>query len=142
MAPHNEIAPIARIALCACVAFLASSALALTAVADEPTDVLAAWTTSLANADHPAYLDCLHGGAQSVPEYGSPEAMTFWQAQIAQLEDQGFAGAFEIVSAPAEANRLPPGALLAYPIVDTGPIDEAIVLIQEAGSWKILRLFS
>ena len=135
--------PLRKLAEMSLVAGLAfCTALVLPAAADEPTDVLTAWMTALENADHPAYLDCLQDGAQSVPEYGSQEAMTFWQAQIAQLEGRGFVGAFEIISAPVEANRIPAGALLAYPIVDTGPIDDAIVLILEAGSWKILRLFS
>ena len=112
------------------------------AIAGEPVDVLNAWTTSLAEADHAAYLDCLHSGAQAVPEYGSLEAMRFWQAQMADLEARGFKGQFEITPAAANPTRIPPGALLARPIIPSGPIQDAIVLFQENGVWKILRLFS
>jgi hypothetical protein len=54
----------------------------------------------------------------------------------------GFAGGFEIVVVVDGGPRFPPGAVRAYPIVNGEPIREAIVLVQEAGDWKILRLFS
>jgi hypothetical protein len=112
------------------------------AVAVEPADLLDVWQESLADADYPTYLDCLHSGARGVPEYGSREAMRFWTQEMGRLREQGFAGRFVIEAATASGPRFPAGTLLAHPIIDGEPTDDAIVLIQEAGEWKILRLFS
>jgi hypothetical protein len=112
------------------------------AVAGEPVDLLDVWQEALADADYPTYLDCLHSGARGVPEYGSREAMQFWTQEMGRLRERGFAGRFAIEAATASGPRFPAGTLLAHPIIDGEPTHDAIVLIQEAGEWKILRLFS
>ena len=112
------------------------------ALADEPADLLDVWQGALADQDYPTYLDCLHSGTRDVPEYGSREAMRFWTQEMARLRDRGFAGRFALEAASASGPRFPAGTLLAHPIIDGEPTRDAIVLIQEAGEWKILRLFS
>ena len=112
------------------------------APADEPEALLEVWQTALVEGDYPTYVDCLYSGARGVPEYGSREAMGFWANEIEQLRKRGFAGRFEIEVATDGGPRFPLGTLLAHPIVDGKAIRDAIVLIKEAGHWKILRLFS
>lgn len=109
---------------------------------DSPGVVLATWQSALAQRDHAAYLACLHSAARAVPEYASPEAMAFWAGQIADLTRQGFTGEFSIEAVDVTNERFPPGAVRARPIVEDGPIDDAIILAPEQGRWTILRLFS
>ena len=110
--------------------------------ADTPEQLLETWQAALDRGDHAEYVACLHPGARAIPEYGSPEAMAFWARQLDELADRGFAGDFAIEVVSDEGGRLPPGAVRAHPIVNGQPIDESIVLVEEAGSWTILRLFS
>ena len=110
--------------------------------ADSPEERLQVWLAALDGGDYPAYLECLHTGTREVPEYGSEEAMRFWANEMGDLRQMGFAGRFEIAVVRDPGPRFPQGSVRAYPIVNGQPIREAIVLIQEAGDWKILRLFS
>lgn len=68
--------------------------------------------------------------------------MRFWADQIGKLRERGFTGRFEIEEATDTGSRLPPGSLIAHPILDGAPIQDSIILIQEAGQLKILRIFS
>ena len=68
--------------------------------------------------------------------------MTFWSGEMDELRRLGFAGQFEFEAVTEDGARIPAGSVRAFPIVDGEPIREAIILIQEAGHWKILRLFS
>ena len=120
------------------VAFVAGPSLA----AASPQALLEVWQSALAAEDHATYLGCLHSAAQEVPEYASREAMRFWAHEIEQLGARGFTGQFALEPATEVGARWPAGSLLAYPIVDGSPTRDAIVLVQEAGEWKILRLFS
>ena len=110
--------------------------------ADSPAARLEAWQAALERSDYPAYVECLHTGAREIPEYGSEEALRFWANEIGDLRRMGFTGGFEIEVVENGGPRFPPGSVRAYPIVNGEPIREAIVLVQEAGDWKILRLFS
>lgn len=128
------------------VASIVSGAIALTAApigaADSPGELLQIWQTALAQGDYQAYVACMHSETRRVPEYASEEAMAFWTQEMEQLHERGFAGRFEIEVVTDGGARLPPGTVLAHPILDGHPIRDAIVLIREAGRWKILRLFS
>jgi hypothetical protein len=128
------------------VASILSGAIALSGAtagaADSPEELLEIWQTALVQGDHQTYAACLHSGTRGVPEYASEEAMSFWAHEMEQLRRRGFAGRFEIEVVTDAGPRLPPGTVLAHPIVDGQPIRDAIVLIREAGRWRILRLFS
>lgn len=108
----------------------------------EPEALLQIWLRALAEDDFATYVDCLYSQSRSVPEYGSREAMQFWAAEMDALRKRGFGGRFEIENAGRVGPRLPAGALLARPILDGRAIPDSIVLMREAGKWKILRLFS
>jgi len=110
--------------------------------ADSPGALLSTWQAALVERDHAAYLACLHPDARAVPAYGSREAMEFWAGEIADLERDGFEGRFEIVPVGGSSARFPPGSVRAHPIVGGRVLDEAIVLVEQAGRWTILRLFS
>ena len=110
--------------------------------ADSPEVRLQMWQAALERGDYPAYVECLHTGTREIPEYGSEEAMDFWANEMGDLRRMGFTGRFEIAVVTEGGPRFPPGSVRAYPIVNGQPIREAIVLFQEAGDWKILRLFS
>jgi len=109
---------------------------------DPPERVLERWQTALDRRDYPGYLECLHPAAREIPEYGSEEAMDFWADEIGDLIRKGFSGQFRIEPVTGGGDRFPTGAIRAYPIVNGRAIDEAIVLVEEAGHWMILRLFS
>lgn len=134
--------PFFIIAVVALVFTAISCADASVAAAGEPGELLETWQTALADGDYPTYAACLHSGTREIPEYGSREAMRFWAHEIERLREQGFEGLFEIEVATDVGPRFPVGTLLAHPIVGGVPTRDAIVLIQEAGHWKILRLFS
>ena len=110
--------------------------------ADSPELLLQLWQAALDQRDHSGYLECLHPAARQIPEYASEEAMDFWADEIRDLVRKGFAGQFKIEIVTAGGDRFPPGSVRAYPIVNGQPIGEAIVLVEEAGHWTILRLFS
>ena len=115
--------------------------------------VLDAWQEALQALDHEAYRQYLHSAVLAVPEYSSPVAMEFWREELNELTEQGFDGrfCFEIGRRSCFAGfsndlsgrgRIPGGAVGAYPVVGDRPLQEAVVLIEdEAGAWKILRLF-
>ena len=109
---------------------------------ESPDELLEVWQTALAEADHPAYTECLSSATRAVPIYGSQEAMAFWAHEIQQLRARGFEGRFDIAPVEESGVRWPPGSLRARPIIDGEVLPDAIVLIQEAGHWKILRIFS
>jgi hypothetical protein len=109
---------------------------------DSPQLLLKQWQAALERGDYPAYVECLHTGTRQVPEYGSEEAMAFWTNEMDDLRRMGFSGQFDISVVTDGGPRFPEGSIRAYPIVNGQPIREAIVLIKEAGHWKILRLFS
>lgn len=110
--------------------------------ADSPQQVLQLWQAALEGRDYPAYVACLHTGARPVPEYGSREAMAFWAGEMRDLVGKGFTGQYELEVVTDGGDRFPPGSVRAYPIVNGQPIGDAIVLVQEAGHWTILRIFS
>ena len=110
--------------------------------ADSPELRLRLWEAALERDDYSAYRLCLHAGTREVPEYGSEEAMDFWADEMGDLRRMGYSGEFEISTVDAGGTRFPRGAVRAHPIVNGQAIREAIVLVQEAGDWKILRIFS
>ena len=109
---------------------------------DSPERRLEIWQAALDGEDYPTYVECLHTGSREIPEYGSEEAMAFWADEMSELRQMGFTGQFEIVVVTDEGPRFPPGSVRAHPILRGQPSREAIVLVREAGDWKILRLFS
>ena len=110
--------------------------------ASSPEELVALWQEALEQRDFTGYVACLHSGARQIPEYGSREAMEFWAGEIEGLAREGFAGQFEIEPVTDGGTRFPPGSLRAYPIVNGRRVDDALVLVQEAGRWAILRIFS
>lgn len=110
---------------------------------DSPQQLLQLWQAALEAGDHAAYLACLHPGARQVPEYGSAEAMAFWADEMRDLARKGFAGEWAIEAVAQLSERFPQGSVRARPVVAGRPIDDALVLVQQAdGSWTILRVFS
>lgn len=130
--------------VCAVIALVASLASPEPAWAapESPQALLSSWQAALAEDDYAAYRACLHSAARAVPEYGSREAMQFWAREVERLRDRGFDGRFDFEVVTEGRARLPAGALLARPILAGTPMRDAIVLVREAGGWKILRLFS
>ncbi len=128
--------------IAAAVLVFVLAAFAETAIADERDTLLEALQTALENQNLDAYTDCLHSLTREVPEYSSREAMQFWALEFDRLRSRGFDGRFEFAAAPEGHARFPAGSVLAHPIIDGEAMRDAIVLIQEAGRWKVLRLFS
>jgi hypothetical protein len=109
---------------------------------ESPHALLEVWQTALDERDYAAYTACLSSATRAVPIYGSQEAMAFWAHEIEQLRARGFTGGFAIDPVEEISARWPAGSFRARPIIGGEPLPDAIVLIREAGHWKILRIFS
>ncbi len=120
---------------------LASAASAL-AQSDQqtPAQTLAKWLRAMDRGDYVAYLDCIATGARSIPEYGSREALRSWTARVKDLGTRGFAGEFKLVPVTTPDERHPAGAVRAFPVLDKAVAGSALVLVQEAGAWRIAWL--
>ncbi len=110
--------------------------------ASSPDALLGQWRAALEVGDFAAYTACLHPQAREVPEYGSAEAMAFWADEMGDLARDGFEGHFELEVVGEGDARFPAGAVRAHPIVNGVPLSDAITLVEEAGQWMILRIFS
>lgn len=134
--------PLALLAMLASSHLLAQPALQ-PADQDDPRQLLLErWQIALRHSNYDSYLNCLYSRTRKVPEYGSKEALEFWAEELDELASTGFEGKFQFETVDGDGVRFPDGAVRAYPIVSGRSLTEAIVLIQEEGHWKILRLFS
>ncbi len=112
------------------------------AAQEDPHELLAVWQTALTESDYTVYTDCLYSATRAVPIYGSEEAMAFWAQEFDQLRRRGFTGRFALEPVEESSTRWPLGSLRARPVIDGEALPDTILLIQEAGHWKILRIFS
>jgi hypothetical protein len=106
--------------------------------------VVNAMVAALSQSSLENYRSCLHPQTAEVPQYGSEEAMRFWQKQFVDLKAGGFEGdwRFEEVHEAEASPRLPAGSLKAYPVVGDRKIGEYLLLVLVDGEWRVLRLFS
>ena len=96
----------------------------------------------LLNEDHAVYVAYLHNDVRELPEYASEAAMKFWAQQWHGLAQQGFNGQFRVELVHADGLRAPAGAARAYPVLDGGRLlNESIVVVREAETCKLLRVF-
>ena len=111
-------------------------------LADAQT-LLDKWLKALGTNDLAAYQQCLHTGARQVPEYGTAEALHFWKKEMEALAKKGFKGQWKFQKPAIVNERFPAGALQAIPIINGKALreSESILLIQEDGKWRIVRLF-
>ena len=100
------------------------------------------WQDALLSEDHARYLSFLHSEMRAIPEYASEPAMKFWAQQLRGLTRQGFSGRFRIEMVNVDSPRAPAGAARAYPVLDGGRVlDESLLVVREAETCKILRVF-
>ena len=100
------------------------------------------WQDALLSEDHATYVKYLHADAREIPEYASEAAMKFWAQQLRALTQQGFNGQFRVEMVNVDTPRAPSGAARAYPVLDGGRLlNESLVVVREAETCKILRVF-
>ena len=102
------------------------------------------WLKALGTSDLASYQQCLHSAARQVPEYGSAEALQFWKGEIGDMGKKGFKGQWKFQKPANVSKRFPAGSLQAIPVINGKALRESdsILLIQEDGQWRIVRLFS
>ena len=105
-------------------------------------ECLGNWQEALLREEHATYVKYLHSSTRRIREYGSEAAMKFWAQQFRTLAQQGFKGQFRLEMVNVDTPRAPSGAVRAYPVLDGGRVlDESLVVVREAETCKILRVF-